>query len=218
MKAKARPKSIALLMASSICAHATVSIQWEFEALRDAAGNPLAVSTAYVLVADTGGNGMVPDSEGVVGVSLAVGSSVGQGTVFFAGTTAGAVAQGSVVSLDMDAFGVQAGDSWSLLWFPGINSVGDSVVVDAGQSFGSFQSSTIDPVAIGFGADQAMVFPADGSPLVTTLYFDSSTEATISPTPGEFTASLTAVPEPSSFALTATAMMCMLLRRRPCCL
>jgi autotransporter-associated beta strand protein len=97
----------------------------------------------------------------------------------------------------MNAYGVIAGDIWSIYWFPGISAANG--IIRSGQSFGSFQSSALDQVAIGYGADTAMVFPADGTPLATTLYFDSATEATSSPTPEQFTATQKAAAVPFSW-------------------
>jgi autotransporter-associated beta strand protein len=183
--------------ATTLHSFGTVGIQWEFSALRNSLEAPLTVDTAYILVADSAGNGVIPGASDVTGLSLTAGALVGQGKIFFAGLTTLETASNGILSLDMASFGVTSGDKWSILWFPGITSLSSPVL--AGQSFGSFQSSVIDPGLAGF-ATQPMTFPSDGSDVTTAYYDNTSTVVTTTfPTVAQFSATQTAAVLPLSW-------------------
>lgn len=90
--------------------------------------------------------------------------------------------------------GISQGDSLGFYWFTNL-SPGDTVT--AGTSYGFFRS---DSVLSGSGADFAWSVPADGSIIELSAYLDSITGSSDGISNSTFSASLTVVPEPATYA------------------
>lgn len=200
---------------------ASVSISFEFEALRDSSGVPLATETYVVLIADADKDSIFPSATDLLGAQLSVGEDIQGSRVFFAGTTIttnNARFQDNTGSLDSNDLGLTnnneiSGTKWAVYWFPGLSTAPGASGLQEGQSYGFYHSDQIDAQAAAFNATDSMVMPADGNN-ATVMYFDTETDNTTFPSVQDFTADLSVVPEPS--AITVLGMVCLfiLLQRR----
>lgn len=217
---------IALLSA----ADASVTIQFEFEALRDAAGFPMTVPGVAVLIADSNGDGLLPTPAELFDATLSEYQLVGgttssdADTIIYAGLTDSSPApgnfNGTASSLDLASLGLADGDIFGVFWFPSLGSLGTKVPV--GAQYGMYQNSNIDQavVDLGWGATRGMTIPSEPN-TERTQFYDTSVilaegvETTINtPSIANFTASLTVIPEPTTLTLSALALVALLRRRR----
>ena len=227
---KAWFSSFLVFLSLAASSAASVTVQFEFEALRGSDGLPvgtgvtLNVSTVVLLVADSDKSGAF--SSPVVGNSLSVGSSFGatpNSDRIFHAVSIPSGSSGFVsgqFTVDHTDLGLNAetdiqDTKWALFWFPGATLNG-TIATD--QSYGVFHSSTLpDYTASGFSnPDQAMVMPANGTALVTTFYYDQGIEpdGVSTPSVSQFSANLVVIPEPSALVMTLLGSAALLRRRR----
>lgn len=197
---------------------ASVSISFEFEALRDSSGVPVTTNTYVVLIADTDKDSIFPSASDLLNAQLNVGEDILGSRVFFTGTTNNGILQNNTGSLNGSDLGLTnnseiGGTRWAVYWFPGLSTAPGASGLQEGQSYGFYHSDQIDAQAAAYGATHSMVMPGDGDN-ATVLYLDTETENTTFPSVQDFTADLTVVPEPS--AITVLGMVCLfiLLQRR----
>jgi hypothetical protein len=199
-----------LVIASASYADVSINIG-QIGELRNSAGSVIDVGSLGILVADQSNNGVLNAFQ----TTLMTGQFVGAGSDdrilgVYSAVNVGSGAVGFDFSSTTWTYSGSFGqnDNLYFLWFPTI-SVGGSQV-SAGTQYGQFRSDTKDD-----GGDIAWVAPADGSS--NSIY---SLTAALGGSPAvsnvEFTATLTAVPEPSSYAalLGACSLGFGLLRRR----
>jgi len=219
MKSKIFGACLLLPLVTMARLEASVTLQFEFEALRDSSGTPVASSTYAIFVVDSNKNNVFPSAAELLGSALSVGGYIGDDRIFYAGlVNAVANLSGTVASLTGNDLGLSsddeiAGTKWALYWFPGLSSAPEGGL-QADQSYGFYHNATIDSYTqIEFGATAAMVMPNNGS-TVQVLYLDTATEATAFPSVSDFTASFIVVPEPSAMVLTLLSSALLLRRRR----
>ncbi len=214
-------KALFLLPLVALSQHlvASVTISFEFEALRDSSGIPLSGDTYTILVADSNKDSIFPSPSDLLGAQLNLGDDIAGNRIFYSGTFNGSIFDDTAASLEASDLGLSDnteidGTRWAVYWFPGLSSAPGASGLQQGQNYGFFHSDQIDPTAQAFGATASMVMPPDGTQAQTILYFDTETENTSAPSVQDFTADLTVVPEPSTLLLVGLASFAFLLRRR----
>jgi len=181
-------------------------------------------TTLVLLVADSSGDGSLPSANDLNGATLSNGQTIAGDKVFYAGTTVNDPVNGTIsgtaFKIDYDALGINQNDIWGIYWFPGVSAEG--AIAKPGDPFGTYQTNNLDQATVdAVGATDAMLFPADTGATVRTAYYDSEvltsfgiTPTANSPSPSDFTADLTVVPEPSALLLGALGSLMLLRRRR----
>lgn len=200
---------------------ASVTIQFEFEAFRDSSGSPLTSETYAVFIADTNKDSAFPSASDLFGSGLEVGDDINSGRVFFSGVVgANSILSGTASAISGNDLGLNSDDEisgtkWAVYWFPGLSAAPGPGGLQDGQSYGFYHSDQIDPYAQSdFGASASMVMPGDGS-TVSVIYVDNETNTNTSfPSPQDFTASFTVIPEPNSVILVLVGSAVLLRRRR----
>ena len=211
----------AFLSAQFSIASAAIGIFWDFEALRDSEQSVLPANTLYAFIADSNNDGILPDAESLLDKTIAVGNEIEGNRIFLTGSTgAGGTAFGNANFQIQDDLGFlstgdQANARWALYWFPGLTD--SAPTLQAGASFGMFQSDNVDTASGGFSA---MRFPSQGSQ-VDVFYFDTETLTGFGDTPtantpsvSDFSANFTVIPEPSSVGLALLGVLGLMARRR----
>ena len=198
---------------------ASVTIQFEFEALRDSSGNPLLSQTYAVFIADSNKNSVFPSASDLFQSELKVGDYVGDDRIFYSGLIGtDGLLDGTAATITGNDLGLASGDEisgtkWAVYWFPGLSAAPGEDGLQAGQSYGFYHNNEIDPYTeANFGATAAMVMPGEGT--VQVLYLDSETEPTSFPSPEDFTANFTVIPEPTAMVLVLLSSAVLLRRRR----
>jgi len=203
---------LSLISFSTGLSHAAVTIiGGSIGPILDQTGSPVQLGAVGVLVADFSNDGVLNP----FGTTLNVNSFVGNGTddrilgVFSALDLSGAGDIGydfSGVSWEYGgAFG--AGDRLHFLWFPSVTTFGS--IVSGGLAYGSFTSDLVD-----VSATNNWIAAPDGQN-VSVVAFGASIGGSPSFPSSAFTATLTAIPEPSSFAaLAGLAVLGMVATRR----
>jgi hypothetical protein len=207
---------VATVVALTVTAQAAVTLDFQADQLRNAAGVPLSEGALVVIVADTLRDGF---SSLVDGGSLTINGilgglddrvigkydlSVWEGDGVFQnpGGAAGQFEMGNYTNWN-------TGDPLAIYWFPTL-TVGDQTVL-AGTAYGRFLGPT------GSGGESWLT-PTDNSPQVYTFFTtEGSTLGTGSfpANAGDASSTVSAVPEPSVSVLAmAGAMFAMLGRRR----
>lgn len=189
----------ALLFSSQL--HASVTVQFSAGSIRQFDNTLASLGSKGVLVADTGNDGFLGD---YINSSLDLGAF--DGSTLAVGQTLGSTSNDQIVGVfDVTDFGggfvgfndeinfnlgsVSTGQALALYWFPTVFS---SDIVGNLTQYGFFRSDSADS-----GADIGFFVQADGSNDILAAV--DSTFDTTAPSPSR----LTAVPEPSSFALLA---------------
>jgi len=203
---------------------ASVSISFEFEALRNASGVPLDVNTLTILIADSDKNSLFPSASELFEADLAVGNDVAGNRIFFSSTTGSGGANsatllGGMTSVVASDIGLSnnneiGGTRWAVYWFPGLSTAPGSGGLQSGQSYGFYHSDQLESTAASLGATHSMVMPADGTTAATVMYFDTAIQDTSFPSVQDFSADLTVVPEPSTIAVLIMFSGILSLRRR----
>ena len=235
MKTKLSLLSLALIGAfSSSLFAASVAITYDFDSLRKNGGAVLTTSCVAIMVADSDGDGILPTATELAGISLTNGTIIGgtdetNGDRIFSASLTGSVAYGppnlaGAITVDFTANGIETGGGtiWGLYWFPTISTLSTTLTV--GTSYGFFHSAVADLAAAAVSGQSVtpMLFPADGgATAINVFYYDSKvvtdagkTPTANTPTNGNFTASYSVIPEPTTLTLTALAALGLLRRRR----
>ena len=191
-------------LAFAIVAPAQVTIAFGAGTLNNSGGTPLPTGTLVILVADTQNNGFGTLSTG----SLTVGSLLnGDDQVLFRATINISDPQGSVQDILSNASFTgnwNAGDALALIWLPGLTSASNTF--SNGQSYGLF--TTTSPAA-----GDPWVTPTSGSLGISLSFATQMGGGTYANSLGN--ASLTAIPEPSTYAaITGAAMLGLAAWRR----
>lgn len=182
-----------LLLAPVLVAQAAVTIRFNADSLRDDSGLAVSTSALGLIVADTTGNGFGQLSVGSISVGSFIGSS--DLVVFRADfTSAGTPGVFSSTASNVNLFGDWgAGDQLAFIWIPTFTTV--STNLSAG-------------VRYGLVTDSAWLTPSDGglSPVfqvisTTSNGFFSLNATTLSISDVQSRASLSVIPEPSTFVL-----------------
>lgn len=215
--------SVIVLMTSSAL-FGTVSFDLQLELLRDSGGNASPLSTLFLLIADTDGDGIDPLAGANIGSGLS--SQLGS-NVFFDGSSGGLgvddrilwrsdLGQGSK-PLDPGVLGInitdgsftplstgtgsagdwEVGDRLWAVWLPELSIVSTTLV--DGTSFGKFSPS--NDVSMLSGGN-TWVTPVNGNTTHLLYGFDSGAGklGPINTNLADFQATMT-VPEPSTYAL-----------------
>jgi hypothetical protein len=215
-----------LLTNSGTCA--SVALTYEFDSLRNTSGSALSSPYVLIFVADSNGDGFFPTANSLSGIPLTNGGTIAGDKIFEVKvTTAGSLGfqapSGSItVDFTTNSLNELGGTKWSIYWFPAITAA--DTVLTVGTKYGYYHSPVRDAAAVtAFGntAYSGMVFPASGTPTTEVGFFDTtiiSAESVLptvnTPTVSNFTASLTVVPEPSTFLLSAFGALALLRRSR----
>ena len=182
-------------LAFAVVAHAQVTIAFSAGTLNNSGGTPLPTGTLVILVADTQNNGFGTLSTG----SLTVGSLLnGDDQVLFRATINISDPQGSVqAALEGGTFSGNwnTGDALALIWLPGLTS--DSNTFSNGQSYGLFTTTTP-------ATGDNWVTPSSSS-TINLSFLTIAAGGSYANSLGN--ASLTAIPEPSTYAALAGAAM-----------
>ena len=195
-------------------AQATVQIDLQIGGIYQSDGTTkVPIGSIGVLVASTTDSSFLATntatSSSLAGTTLSVGSFLGGSDDMivkvltakaFTGTSDNGFSDVSTYTLTGNW---NAGDALAIYWFPTITTAGSTV--QNGTSFGFFTSSTFDSSV---GGSSALVTPSDSSS-VNMYYFTQSVTgqpSTVSASQLSATQTVTAVPEPSTFALVGLGM------------
>ena len=213
--------TLALLL-SSTYSFATVTLQFQAGNFSDRNGTGLVDGMLGLLVADTSGAGFAGLADGSAdlnGSTLAVGNTLGASNIQIVGITGasdiaggnGGFADTYTLTYNND-FG--AGDDLGFYWFSEINT--PNATIGEGTDYGFYSSSVVDTAA---GADVSFTSQLSDTGSFILATFDSSIDDS-DPVAGAFqaqyTSFVTAVPEPSAFAILTglCALGTVMVRRR----
>lgn len=172
------------VLATSGMAYADVTLQLEFEELKDSSGAASTSNTLWaIIVAPPGSDlpgGLGQDSslttEDIAkaradfgGANITTGASLGDAVVMETGQlSSDGIMNVNVTWTDEDYNTIQAGGLIGLYWFPGITG-SSAVLPESNYQIGGLQETTPDA---GSGGDAGMIVPSNPALALTIAYFD----------------------------------------------
>lgn len=144
------------------------------------------------------------------GATIAVGNTIGGGTIVGTGgiSTSFAGSVVSTVNFDETNYGLTSGDKLGIYWFPGLTTTSNTIPSNSDFEIGGFQRTSENTPSGGTGG---LVVPGAGN-TVNAYFLDSEIETNSGINQTSFEA--VAVPEVSTLLFLSISLVLQTLRRR----